>query len=117
MPEETQHLRDLFAGFGPVALRAMFGAHGVYREGVIFAIVIDGGVYLKVDAGNRAAFEAAGCAPYVYAMEGRALPLSYWSVPAEALESAETMRPWAALAWAAALRKRAAAKPRAKRRR
>ena len=116
-PEQAEHLRDLFAGLGAVTLRAMFGGHGVYRDGVIFAIVIDGGVYLKVDADSRARFEAAGCAPFVYPMRGRDLPLSYWSVPAEAMESAAAMQPWAELAWAAALRKRASAKPRSKRRR
>ena len=116
-PEEAEHLCDLFAGFGGITLRAMFGGHGVYRDGTIFAIVIDGDVYLKVDADSRAIFEVAGCAPFVYPMRGRDLPLSYWSVPAEAMESAETMQPWAELAWAAALRKRASARLRAKRRR
>ncbi|HSR63992.1 MAG TPA: TfoX/Sxy family protein [Xanthomonadaceae bacterium] len=106
-PEEAEHLHDLFAGFGEVSLRPMFGAHGVYRDGTIFALAIDGGLYLKVDAHSRARFEAAGCAPFVYRMKGRPLPLSYWSAPAEAVESAEAMRPWAELAWAAAARKRA----------
>ena len=116
-PEEAEHLRDLFAGFGDITLRAMFGGHGVYRDGTIFAIVIDGDVYLKVDADSRARFESAGCAPFVYPMRGRDLPLSYWSVPAEAMESAEAMQPWAELAWAAALRRPEPAKPRAQRRR
>lgn len=116
-PEEAEHVSDLFAGFGAVTLRPMFGGHGVYRDGIIFAIVIGGGLYLKVDADSRARFEAAGCVPFVYPMRGRDLPLSYWSVPAEAMESAEAMQPWAGLAWSAALHKSASAKPRSKRHR
>ncbi|NUS39731.1 MAG: TfoX/Sxy family protein [Lysobacter sp.] len=106
--EDMAHLRELLAGFGDVAMRPMFGGHGVYREGMIFAIVMEGDLYLTVDADSRARFEAAGCAPFVYSMKGRPLPLSYWSVPAEALEAADAMLPWAELAWAAALRKQAA---------
>ena len=33
------YLHDLFSAFAPVTTRAMFGGHGVYRDGVIIAIV------------------------------------------------------------------------------
>ena len=39
-----EYLHDLFADFGPVSLRAMFGGHGVYHQGVIIGIVIDDGL-------------------------------------------------------------------------
>jgi DNA transformation protein len=100
-----EYLRELFADFGDIGARAMFGGHGLYHEGVIIGIVIDEAVYLKVDAETRAAFEAAGCAPFVYEMKGKPLAMSYWSVPAEAMDSSQTMRPWAQRAYEAALRK------------
>ena len=58
------YLHDLFADFGVISTRAMFGGHGVYHRGVIIAIVIDDGLYLKtdevtrliVDSHDRAAF-------------------------------------------------------------
>ena len=56
------YLHDLFSGFAPVTTRAMFGGHGVYRDGTILAIVIDDALYLKVDDISRPAFEEAGCA-------------------------------------------------------
>jgi DNA transformation protein len=98
-------LQELFAEFGPVTARAMFGGHGLYRDGIIFAIAIDDAVYLKVDAATRARFEARGCAPFVYARGRQPLAMSYWSVPAEAMDSPQAMLPWAQLAWEAALRK------------
>lgn len=61
--EYLDYLHDLFSAFAPITTRAMFGGHGVYRDGVIIAIVIDEAVYLKVDDLTRATFEAAGCAP------------------------------------------------------
>ena len=106
----TDWLQDLFADFGPVGVRPMFGGHGLYRDGLIFGIAIDEAVYLKVDATTQARFEAAGCAPYVYTGQRAPITMSYWSVPAEAMDSPQAMRPWAALAWEAAQRK-AATKP------
>ena len=109
--EYLDYLHDLFSAFAPVTTRAMFGGHGVYRDGVILAIVIDETLYLKVDDATRAAFEAEGSAPFVYEAKGKAVPMSYWTVPDEALDSPQDFRPWAQRAWEAALRK-PKAKPR-----
>jgi len=103
--EYLDYLRDLFSAFAPVTTRAMFGGHGVYRDGTIIGIVIDETLYLKVDAQTRAVFEAEGCQPFVYESKGRAVPMSYWTVPDEALDSPMEFRPWAQRAWEAALRK------------
>lgn len=99
------YLHDLFSAFAPVTTRAMFGGHGVYRDGTIVGIVVEEAIYLKVDAETRAAFEAAGCEPFVYESKGKAVPMSYWSVPEDALDSPQDFRPWAQRAWEAALRK------------
>ncbi len=103
-------LHELLGGFGRIRTRAMFGGHGVYAsvEGSderMFGLVADDALYLKTDAGNVDRFKDAGCAPFIYHAKGRELPMSYWSVPAEAMDSAEAMQPWARLAWEAALRK------------
>jgi DNA transformation protein len=107
MSDFLDYLRELFSEAGPIDLRPMFGGHGLYLEGVIVGLVLDEAVYLKVDDATRARFEAAGCSPFVYDMKGRPLTMSYWSVPAEAMDSPQAMRPWAELAHAAALRKSA----------
>lgn len=99
------YLREVFANFGEVTTRAMFGGHGLYHQGVLIGVVFQQAVYLKVDAGTRPAFEAAGCTPFVYDLKGTPLEMSYWSVPAEAMDSAQAMLPWARRAYEAALRK------------
>ena len=111
--DDLEHLRDLFSAFAPVAFKAMFGGHGIYRDGRILGIVVDGVPYLKVDDQTRAAFEAEGCTPFVYEAKGRIVPMSYWTVPDEALDSPQGLRPWAQRAWEAALRK---PKPKSKKR-
>ena len=64
--------------------------------------------------GVNVSFEAVGSAPYVYDMRGKPLPLSYWSLPDEAMDSPQAMQPWARLAIEAAQRK-PPPKPRRKR--
>jgi DNA transformation protein len=103
--EFIAHLRDLFAPFARIDVRAMFGGYGLYRDGTIFAIAIDDAVYLKVDDETRAAFAAAGSAPFVYTGSAKPITMSYWSAPEEAIDSPQDMLPWARLAYAAALRK------------
>ena len=100
-----EHLHELLSPLGRCTTRAMFGGHGVYLDGSIVGIVIDGALYLKVDGESEAAFRAAGSTPFTYTATARPIEMSYWSVPEEALESREAMRPWAQRALAAALRK------------
>jgi DNA transformation protein len=112
-----EYLRELFSDFGAITTRAMFGGHGVYFEGRIIGIVIDDEVYFKADDQTRSAFEAAGCAPFVYESGGKRVAMSYWSLPADAMDSPQAFAPWAKRANEAALRKpiKPVRKPRAKR--
>jgi DNA transformation protein len=107
-----EHLRDLFDPLGPIYARAMFGGHGLYFEGLIIGIIIDEALYLKADDQTRARFQQAGCEPFVYDMKGQPLTMSYWSLPADAMDSPQSMRPWAQLAIDAARRKAGSRPPR-----
>ena len=49
-----------FEELGDVTARAMFGGIGLYKGDLFFGIVAGDVLYLKVDDGNRAAFEEAG---------------------------------------------------------
>ena len=103
----ASYCAELLAGLGAVRVRRMFGGHGIYVDDLFIAIVAGERLYLKVDDASRARFEAAGCAPFTYSAKGRGrVSISYREAPAEALDSAAAMRPWAALAMEAALRAR-----------
>ena len=99
------YLQELFTDFGAVTVRAMFGGHGLYHDGVMFAVAFEDGLYLKVDNQTRALFEAEGSTPFVYAQTDKPLTMSYWSAPPAAMDSPQAMLPWARLAFEAALRK------------
>ncbi len=82
----------------------MFGGAGLYLEGVIFGLVIDGVIYLKCDAEIEPLFRAAGSRPFVYDKQGKAITVAYWSLPSEALDDSDALKLWADRAFEAALR-------------
>lgn len=97
------HCIELLCPLGPVRCRRMFGAVGLYVDGLFVAIVENETLYLKVSEAHRHAFEAAGCAQFHYAMkDGRIGRLNYWTAPEAALDSPLAMRPWAQRALEAA---------------
>ena len=106
--EFVSHCMELLGSAGAVRSRQMFGGHGLYVDDLFIALIAAERLYLKVDAQTRPAFEAAGCAPFVYDSAGKAMSLGYFSTPEEAMESPPLMQPWARLALAAALRAKAA---------
>jgi len=99
------YLIELLSPMGTAAARRMFGGWGIYLDGTMIGLVADEMLYLKVDAQTRAEFEAAASAPFIYDAKNRQITMRYWSAPDEAMDSPEAMRPWAELAYQAALRK------------
>ena len=114
MSEFIGFLQELLEKWGPVAARRMFGGHGLYHEGLMFAIVADQRLYLKTDAQNRSDFEARGLQPFTYDMKGKAVALSYWAAPDGLMDDPAEAVHWARSAWEAAARAHAAkaARPR-----
>jgi DNA transformation protein len=112
--EFVAYLLELLQPFGPVSARAMFGGYGLYRDGLMFGLIADETLYLKVDEKNRAEFEAQGLGPFVYHKKGKPYAMSYHLAPAEALEDSEPLCAWAEKGFAAARRgaRRSPAKPR-----
>ena len=105
---DREGLEELFAPFAVVSVRRMFSGHGVYADGVCFALSIGGDVYLKIDAETQAAFAAADSRPFVYTARGREVRVGYWLLPLAAFDDEDELRQWASLALAAARRAAAA---------
>ena len=55
------HMADVFSAFGPLEVRRMFAGHGLFREGLMFALVYDETLYLKFDVETARASSAAAC--------------------------------------------------------
>ncbi len=102
--EFVDYVVELLGPFGTVGARRMFSGHGVYLDGLMFAIVSEDTLYLKADEMNRIEFEQAGCEIFGYARKGKHARLNFFRAPEDAMESPELMLPWARPAYAAALR-------------
>ena len=112
-PDFGEWVREHFAGLGPLEIKKMFGAGAVYAHGLIFALLDDGTVWLKVDEVNEPLLQAAGSRQFTYpTKDGQAMTMAYWSLPETALDDPDEAVDWARQSIDAALRKAAAKKPR-----
>ena len=104
MSDFIPFVQEMLEDWAPVSARRMFGGHGLYHEGLMFAIVMGQRLYLKADDVNRSEFEALGLAPFTYAMKGKDVALSYWAAPDAIFDDPQEAVLWARSAWDAALR-------------
>ncbi len=103
---------DLFSGLGPIRVKRMFGGALAYVGEHGFALLDDDVIYIKVDAGNEAAFQAEGCPRATYpTKDGQVMEMAYRRLPEAALDDAEEACRWARTGIEAAMRKAAAKKP------
>jgi DNA transformation protein len=109
----VEYLHEVFDRFGPIAAKRMFSGFGLYRDGLMFALVHQDALYLKTDATNVAAFEALGLASFEFMRQGRVMKTSYYLAPAEIMEDRELAAEWARRSFEAALRVQAAKRPKA----
>lgn len=100
----SNFILELLCPWRPVTARRMFGGHGLYHAGVMFALIADGQLYLKVDDESRNDFVAAGLAPFAYEAKGRRVSLSYYRAPDAMLDDAGLALEWAERGWQSALR-------------
>lgn len=102
------YLLEGLAPLGPVGVRRMFSGKGLFLDGMMFAILIDDELWLKVDGENRPRFLARDLAPFSYQRAGKTATMNYYRAPEEALDSTDVLLDWARSALGAALRARAA---------
>jgi DNA transformation protein len=100
----VDHILDLLRPWGLVGAKRMFGGHGLYRGGVMFGIVADDQLYLKVDESNAEDYDRENLDAFRYTRAGKTVALSYRAVPAGILDSEEELREWSRKAWEAAQR-------------
>lgn len=95
---------ELLAPMNGVSSRKMFGGHGVFKDGLMFGLIADDVLYLKVDEQNSPQFEAEGLPHFTYVKNGKPMNMSYRQAPEAAMEEAELLCEWAESAWQAAVR-------------
>jgi DNA transformation protein len=104
MSSFVEHLHSVFADFGTITTRRMFGGYGVYHDGLMFALVVDDVLYLKVDERNQHRFDAESLEPFEFTQRGRVVQTSYRRASDALFDDSEVAAEWAREAFEAALR-------------
>jgi len=98
-------LREQLAPLGHVTLRRMFRSTGVFCNGLMFGLIHDEALYVRID--NQTSTElsqAASSPPFRYSRNGRVVDLPYHRVPDDLLDQPDELLIWAKAAVAAAQR-------------
>ncbi len=89
----VRQILDGLAALGEVTSRPLFGGHGIYWRGVIFAIAYAGRLYFKVDEGSKGDYQARGVGPF--RPNERQTLKSYYEVPPDILGDRGDLISWA----------------------
>jgi DNA transformation protein and related proteins len=100
-------VRELFAGVGRVDVKRMFGGAGAWSDGVMFLLIADDTIHIKVDDALKAELRAEGCGPFVWQPQsgpraGEKIDLGYWRLPDSALDDPDEAAVWGRKALAVA---------------
>ena len=112
MSEFSDNLHEVFERFGRIAVRRMFGGHGVFHEDRMIGLVVRETLYLKVDAQSAPHFDALNAPAFSYERQGRTMQMSYREAPADLFDDRDLAALWGRRAWEAAMRSGQAPKPR-----
>ena len=105
---EGEWVRELFAGLGPLQIKKMFGAGAVSYDGLMFALIDDGVLWMRADDGNVEALKAAGSRQFTFPTKtGELMHIGYWSMPETALDDPDEALVWARQSLEVAVRKAA----------
>jgi DNA transformation protein len=117
----AEFLLEQLDPLGGITMRRMFGKTGVFCDGVMFGMVTENTLYLRVDDESKETFkEAEAYPPLNYEKGGGTIDLSFWRTPERLFDEPEEFVAWARAALAAAhrvaaIRERAAPKRKARR--
>jgi DNA transformation protein len=90
-----QYVLEQLSGLGRVTSRRMFGGVGLYCDGLFFGLLDSDTLYFKVDDSNRADYESRRMGRFRPYPDKPDVSMTYYEVPADALEDAEELVAWA----------------------
>jgi len=94
--EDTERLAELFSNYGPVTVRRMFGGAGVFADGLMIALWVEGVIFLKADGHTIPDFEREGLRPFSYETKAGTRTLtSYWRMLERLYDDPDELAAWA----------------------
>lgn len=107
-PQFKEYLEELFEPVAPISIRRMFGGAGVFKDTpkgrLMFALVVQEVIYLKVGEENRADFEDHNLEAFEYETKnGKRGVMSYRRMPEACFDDPDELKDWAMKAVDAAI--------------
>ena len=97
--EYKAFVAELFEGLGPVKIRSMFGGAGIFacleQGDLMFGLIANESVYLKVSDANKPDYEAEGLGPFVYGGKDKPMAMSYYEMPERLYDDPDELKEWA----------------------
>ena len=87
-------LNDIFSEIDNITSKPMFSGWGIYKDGIIFALIIQNELYFKTDEHNRPQFLERNSQPFKYDKKGKVICTSYWLLPPEIIENKTVIPEW-----------------------
>jgi DNA transformation protein and related proteins len=88
-----EFVQEQLSPLGEISNRFMFGGYCLYCDGVPFALVADGELYLKGDDVNIPRFQARGLRAFK-PFPDREDTMKYFQAPPEIFENSDAMKEW-----------------------
>ncbi|MGQ0801062.1 MAG: TfoX/Sxy family protein [Pseudomarimonas sp.] len=104
MSEFVSYLHEVFASFGSIESKRMFGGYGIYHQGLMFGLVADDALYLKADTLSRNDFDSRGLLAFEFIKQGKATQMSYFAAPESIFDDPDEAAIWAERGYQAAVR-------------
>lgn len=114
MSEFVEFVKEIFQAFGLVTARKMFSGYGIYYDSMMFGLIADETLYLKVDKTTVPLFEAKDLTPFSYNKQDKVVKMSYYLAPAEIYDDPAEAIKWAKFALEAAYRNKSLGKKNSK---
>ena len=90
---------DLFASFGPIALRRFFGGEGICAGDIMFGMIFSERIYFKTNDETRKAFLAEGSEPFSFEKGGETIVTGWYALPDRLCDEPEELARWAKQAY------------------
>jgi TfoX/Sxy family transcriptional regulator of competence genes len=109
-------LAGYMRGVPRVITKRFFGGTSFSSDGVFFAFLLDGTLYMRMDEASRAKAVALGAKPFIYTSKTRQIQVSsYYEATGEVLEDPDLLNEWAMRSLKAAIEHQATKKKRSPR--
>lgn len=89
--------------FGDISSRRMFGGYGIYKDGIIIALMDDDELYFKSTLTSESFYQSFNSYPFVYEGQRRPVKMSYWQVPQTVLNDPILLEKWVDTAYHSAI--------------